>query len=274
MWSGSAKYMADQINLNPDSDGCYMAARQRAYSVYELFLRSLFFFLVSTINTIGFGLLCLLVKPFSLPCRYRVVRCFLRCELFLLAKICHVRYQVTGLDNIPIQHNGIIFSKHQSTWETFFLPTLFHDVAIILKKELLWVPFFGWGLAVTDPIAINRNNSQTALQQVLVRGASCLQAGRWVLIFPEGTRIPSGQVGQYHLGGARLAAATGAPVLPIAHNAGDYWPKRKFLKYPGTIQVMIGPLITSEHKLPKIILQEAKDWIEHAMLKISITQCS
>ncbi|OGT43414.1 MAG: hypothetical protein A3F42_03140 [Gammaproteobacteria bacterium RIFCSPHIGHO2_12_FULL_37_34] len=238
------------------------------YSTINLFIRSFVFSIYSWTTIPLYSFVCMLALAFPLSYRHALIRAYLRLYLHVLKYVCLINYQVKGLENIPHDRTGIILSKHQSTWETFFLPTIFHDPAIIVKKELLWVPFFGWGLATSDPIAIDRNNKSSAMQQVIEKGARCLQAGRWVLIFPEGTRIPAGQVGKYRLGGARLAVASGYPVIPIAHNAGYFWPKRKFIKQPGTIQVVIGPLIESKGRTPEEVLELTKNWIENTVKKI------
>jgi 1-acyl-sn-glycerol-3-phosphate acyltransferase len=132
----------------------------------------------------------------------------------------------------------------------------------------LWLPFFGWGLATIDPIAINRSKKTNAMEQIIKKGKVCLDAGRWILVFPEGTRIPYGKVGHYKAGGARLAVTTGYPVIPVAHNAGRYWSKRGFIKKPGTVQMVIGPLIETKNKTPDEVLAEVKDWIEGTIKKI------
>lgn len=234
----------------------------------NLFIRSLIFSIYSTLAIVFFGVLVSLAVVLPLRYRHVIIRCFLRLTIFMLKIICHIDYQIEGLKHIPKHRNGIVLSKHQSTWETFFLPLIFHQPVIIVKRELFWVPFFGWGLAVSDPIAINRKNKSSAMQQIIRQGKKRLDAGRWVLVFPEGTRIPSGTVGHYKLGGARLAAATGYPVLPIAHNAGRFWPRRGFIKQPGTVRLVIGPLIESEGQTAEQIMQRAKDWIENTMLRI------
>jgi len=216
-----------------------------------------------------YSFVCILALPLPLSYRHYLIRHYLRLYLYVLKRVCHIDYQIEGLENIPKNRTGIILSKHQSTWETFFLPTIFHDPAIIIKKQLLWVPFFGWGLAVSNPIAIDRNKTSSAMQQIIEKGKKCLQAGRWVLIFPEGTRIPFGKIGKYHLGGARLAIAAGYPIIPIAHNAGYYWPKRKFIKQPGTIHIVIGPLIESKNRTPEELMELAKNWIENTVEKIN-----
>ncbi len=234
----------------------------------NLFLRSLVFMIYSLSSIVIYSFVCLFSLLLPLTYRHCIIRAFLRAYIYVLKIVCRIDYKVEGLKNIPHNRKSIVFSKHQSTWETFFLPLLFHDPAIILKKQLLWIPFFGWGLAASQPIAINRSKKKSAMQQVIEQGKKCLEAGRFILIFPEGTRIPYGKVGKYHLGGARLAAATGYPITPVAHNAGLYWPKRSFIKHPGTIRVIIGPLIETQDRSPEEIMKSAKSWIEGTIAKM------
>jgi len=241
---------------------------QKKYSQINLLIRSLVFFVYSVISVFFYSVLVMCSVFFPLRFRYMLIRSFLRAYLLTLKIICLVDYRVEGFENIPKNRNGIVFSKHQSTWETFYIPTQFHDVAAVAKKELLWVPFFGWGFAASEPIFIDRKNKSTAMQQIISKGKKCLEEGRWIMFFPEGTRIPVGEVGNYKLGGARLAAASGYPVLPIAHNAGRFWPRRKFIKQPGTIQVVIGPLIESKGRTPEEIMALAKNWIEETMKRL------
>lgn len=234
-----------------------------------LFLRSLVFSVAMLVFAVLYSFVC--VAAFPLPLRYRcaVVMTWTRGIIWLLKVICKINYQISGWENVPTDRNGIVMSKHQSTWETFFLPGLFNQTAIILKRELQWIPFFGWGLAVTSPIAINRSDKSSAMTQIIEQGKKCLASGRWILIFPEGTRIAAGSVGKYRPGGARLAVETGYPVLPVAHNAGYFWPRRQFLKRPGTIQVVIGPLIETQGQSADKVLALTKEWIENTMLKIN-----
>lgn len=234
----------------------------------NLFIRSLIFSIVSIILIVICSTSCLLALPLPLRYRHRIVRFFLVLYLGALRVICGLSYRVEGLENIPDARYGVIFSKHQSAWETFFLPTIFHDPAVIAKRELLWVPFYGWGLAAADPILINRKDKSTAMQQIIRKGTKCLQDGRWILVFPEGTRVAVGHVGKYHLGGARLAVAAEAPVIPVAHNAGYFWPKRGFIKKPGTVSVVVGPLIETRGRAPDEVMDLAKNWIETTMLRI------
>lgn len=231
-------------------------------------IRSLLFSIIMIVITVPYSFISLCAKPLPLKYRYGLIMCWTSMMVWFLKVICRVDYHIDGLENIPKDRVAVILSKHQSTWETFYLPTLFNQAAIILKKELLYVPFFGWGLGITDPIAINRKDPKSAMDQIIQQGKAYLDAGRFILVFPEGTRIPPGHVGKYRLGGARLATATGYPVIPVAHNAGKHWKKRGFYKIPGTIRVVIGPLIETTNRRPEEVLEEAKNWIETTVLKL------
>lgn len=238
------------------------------YSQFNLFLRSFIFSVYSVVTIVLYSFVCLASVFCTLRFRHTIIRKYMHVYFYMLKVICHIDYRVEGLENIPKDRVGIIMCKHQSTWETFFLPQYFHTPAPIAKRELAWVPFFGWGLALCDPIFINRNDKKSAMQQIIDKGKRCLDDGRWVMVFPEGTRIPYGKVGHYRLGGTRLAVATGYPILPIAHNAGKFWPRRKFIKQPGTITVVIGPLIEPEGRKPDELLTLTKQWIETTMQRI------
>jgi len=241
---------------------------KKSYSPLNLFLRSLIFSIYSSITILLYSFICLASFLLPLRCRHFLIRVYMRVYFYILKVVCHIDYKIEGLENIPKNRNGIIMCKHQSTWETFFLPQYFHNPAAIAKRELVWIPFFGWGLAATDPIFINRHDKKSSMQQIIEKGKKCLEAGRWIMVFPEGTRVAPGTVGHYKMGGARLAAVTNYPVIPIAHNAGRFWPRRKFIKQPGTIHVVIGPLIESEGRKPEQILALTKDWIETTMRRI------
>lgn len=241
---------------------------RNTYSTPNLFIRSFIFWIFSLSMIVSYSLVSLFCFFFPLRFRHKVIRSFLIIYMFVLKKLCHINYIVEGKRHIAHMKSGVVLSKHQSTWETFFLPLIFHNPAMIAKRELLWVPFFGWGLAASEPITINRSNKSSAMQQIIKKGKQCLDAGRWVVFFPEGTRTAPGQVGKYHLGGARLATATGYSVVPVAHNAGRCWPKRKFIKRPGTIHVVIGAPIDPKNRTPEEVLELAKDWIESTMLRI------
>lgn len=175
---------------------------------------------------------------------------------------CRIRYQIQGVENIPKQP-VIILCKHQSAWETFALQVFFPMQAWVLKRELLWIPFFGWALASMKPIAIDRKQPRKALQKILKLGQQRLANHIWVVIFPEGTRVAPGEKKPYAISGALLATKTHCPILPVAHNAGHYWPKQGFIKYPGTIQVSIGTLIDPQGKKANEINELAEKWIEN-----------
>ena len=234
----------------------------------NLFVRSLIFFIYMPLSASVWSIVCIVLSPLPLDKRYGIVIHWTTHMIWVLKVLCHVDYKLEGAENIPKNRNGVILCKHQSAWETFFVPGLFNGPSIILKRELFWVPFFGWGLATVAPIAINRKNTSSAMEQIIKQGKMRLESGRWVLVFPEGTRIAPGHVGKYRLGGARLAVATGYPVIPIAHNAGRFWSKRKFIKRPGTIRVVIGPLIETVGRTPEDVLDEAKNWIEDTIVRI------
>jgi len=205
-------------------------------------------------------------QPF--PRRYRVSRYWSQFNLWWLRVTCRIDYQISGAEHIP-DRPVIVMAKHQSTWETLFLHQYLPPVAWVIKRELLWLPFFGWGLALLRPIAINRQAGASAVKQVIRQGVEHLRQGQWVLIFPEGTRVAPGIRKRYGMGGAVLAAHSGYPILPVALNAGEFWPRGCFLKRPGTVRVAFGPLIDSEGRSAHELNQQVEHWIETTMQVIS-----
>ena len=232
------------------------------------YIKSLIFSIFMIITTVFFSTTALLLLPLPFEVRYGFVRWFAVWNIWLLKSLCGLHYEIEGKENIP-QKTSIIFSKHQSTWETMALQLVFPPQTFVVKKELLWVPFFGWGLAALKSIAIKRGAGRSAIKQVVQQGKERLKDGIWVVIFPEGTRVRPGQHIRYKLGGAILAAESGYPVVPVAHNSGEYWPKKQFLKKPGTIKIVIGPPISSKDRKPEEILAEAETWIEATMERIT-----
>ena len=192
-----------------------------------------------------------------------VSRWWIAIMMWSLKHIIGLHYRVQGQDNIPSQP-AIICSKHQSGWETLALQQIFPPQVWVLKRELLRIPFFGWGLALLSPIAIDRAAAKEALNQLVQQGKSRLQQGFWVVIFPEGTRVPFGNRGKYRAGGAWLATQAQVPVVPVAHNAGAFWARNAFLKYPGTITVSIGQALhsTDYDNNPARLVRAAEAWIE------------
>jgi len=230
-----------------------------------LFLRSLLFALCQISSTLVFAPLSVVsgVLPFRL--RYRFITQWSYFNLWCAEKICGLRYTVEGREHIPTQP-CVILCKHQSAWETYALPCIFPQMlSWVCKRELLWIPFFGWGLAMMQPIAIDRKAGRRALEQLVEQGTARLNDGRSVVIFPEGTRVAPGRKGRYGIGGAMLSERSGYPVLPIAHNAGEFWPKRGFIKRPGVIRLVIGPLIQSSNKSATEINVQTETWIENEM---------
>ena len=181
--------------------------------------------------------------------------------LALARVLCGIHCRVEGREHLP-KEPCVILSKHQSAWETMAFQSIFPPQVQVLKRELLWIPFFGWALALMSPIAINRAKGRAALKELARLGAERLQQGFWVVIYPEGTRVAPGLRRKYQAGGAWLAARTGAPVVPVAHNAGLLWPKNAFLKRAGTITVRIGPAIATQGRKPEDIIGEVEEWIE------------
>uniref|UniRef100_UPI0035638266 lysophospholipid acyltransferase family protein n=1 Tax=Immundisolibacter sp. TaxID=1934948 RepID=UPI0035638266 len=200
------------------------------------FLRSLTFSAGMLATIIAYGALVPLVALLPFARRYAFTRHWARTNLRWLECTCGVRYRMVGRENLP-QQPVVVLSKHQSTWETLVFQEIFPPLVWVMKRELLWLPLFGWGLALGRPIAIDRGAGRRAMEQMLSQGQHRLDDGLWVVIFPEGTRMPPGQRGRYRPGGALLAARAGVPALPVAHNAGELWGKRRFLKRAGTITV-------------------------------------
>jgi 1-acyl-sn-glycerol-3-phosphate acyltransferase len=232
-----------------------------------IFIRSLIFSLLQLLITPVFTLLAILSFPFHPITRYRIISGWALIVLWLLRVLCGIRMEVRGAENIPAKP-AILLCKHQSAWETIALQKVFPPQVWVLKRELLWLPFFGWGLAMTSPIAIKRSDGKGAVKQLLRQGKERLEMGFCVVIFPEGTRIPYGQRGKYKIGGALLSAATGVPVVPIAHNAGKLWGRNSFMKHPGVITMSIGAAIDPAGLKAEEINKRAEEWIEAEVARI------
>ena len=226
-----------------------------------MILRSTLFALALCIVTPPYAVFALLTAPLPRMTRYRLISGWSRLVIRLARWILGIEWRVEGRENLP-SRPAVILSKHQSAWETMAFQLIFPPQVLVLKRELLWIPFFGWGLALMSPIAINRSRGMRALRTIARRGRERLAQGFWVVVFPEGTRVPPGAQREYHPGGAWLASASGAPVVPVAHNAGLLWPRNAFLKRSGTVTVRIGPPIEAADLDPKTINDLAKTWIE------------
>jgi len=185
--------------------------------------------------------------------------------------IMGIRYEIQGQENLPVGETSpaILLVKHQSTYETFLMPAIMpHPLAYVFKKELLYVPFFGWAIGSLDMIHIDRSQRSKAFAKVVEQGKALLARGVWVIMFPEGTRIPRGQRGSYKSGGTRLAIATGAPVIPVAVTSAKCWPRKAFIKYPGVVAVSIGKPIPSEGRDADELTREVEAWIEAEMHRL------
>lgn len=227
-------------------------------------LRSLIFFTGMLLSAIVYTPVALAAWPLSPVTRSNLIGWWAKMIVVWLRLTCGLRHRVVGLENLPAEP-CVILSKHQSAWETIAYQAIFPAQAWVLKRELLWIPVFGWGLAATRPIAIDRKAGVRALDDVVRQGIERLNGGRYVVVFPEGTRMPPGERGRYNPGGAMLASRAGAPVVPVAHNSGSFWSRRGFLKRPGVIEVRVGPPIEVQGKRPKQINAEAEAWIEAQM---------
>lgn len=233
-----------------------------------LVLRSLLFNFIMFSSVTIYALLSIGTFPFSPLTRYRFISRWARFIIWVLKVLCNLDYVVEGSEHLP-KTPSIILAKHQSTWETLAFQQIFPPQVWVLKGELLWVPFFGWGLAMTQPIAINRNDRKKAMEQIVEQGRNRLETGRCVVVFPEGTRVAVDERRRYGIGGAVLAARTGYPVVPVAHNAGYFWPRRGFIKRPGTIRVVVGPTIVSHGRTAEEIRQLVETWIETTMIRLN-----
>jgi len=231
-------------------------------------LRSIIFLVGGLLITAVFGILV----PGGMVVGFRgaawMARTYTRVMLKWIEWSVGIGYHVEGLENVP-DFPVVLMAKHQSAWETLFIESRFPPQCWIVKKELLWLPFVGWSLMAIRAIAIDRSSGQSAREQIVEQGALRLSQGMWVSIFPEGTRIAPGKAGRYGIGGAMLATRTGTPILPIAHNAGEYWPRYAFRKRAGTITVVIGPLIQTAGRDVLSVHNEVQSWIEGSMRRIS-----
>lgn len=225
-------------------------------------IRSIVFQMIFLPSTAVFALLVLLAWPLPLAARETVARGWCRLVLVLLRIVCGVRYRVEGLEHLPAGP-AVILSKHQSAWETIAFRAIFPvQLSWVIKKSLFRIPFYGWALKALEEIGIDRDAGREALRQIERFGLAHLQAGRWVVIFPEGTRTRPGESGKYAQGGARLACAAGVAVVPVAVDSGRCWPADDWRRYPGTITVCIGPAIETAARNPAEVIRASRDWIE------------
>lgn len=234
-----------------------------------MIIRNFFFYLGILPATILFTLIgcCSFFFPFKI--RYYLITRWSHFFIFWAKITCGLNYAIEGTKNLP-KKNAIVLSNHQSMWETVFMQVLLPEQTWVLKKELLYIPIFGWGLALLEPIAINRKNFNS-VKELIQQGQKRLEKNRWVIIFPEGTRVAPKVKHRYSRSGAALAEATGFPVVPIAHNAGYFWPRGFFIKKPGTIKMAIGPMIDPKGKTATQLNELVENWIREKSLELIST---
>lgn len=230
-------------------------------------LRSLLFGLGLVVTIPPYALFSFLTFPFSVRTRYRIISSWTTIAMWMVRHVLGIRHRVIGRENLPAQPS-VILSKHQSAWETLAFQRIFPPISFVLKRELLRIPFFGWGLAQMPFIAIDRGAGKDALAQVVEQGGARLEEGFWVVVFPEGTRVAPGKSARYKIGGAWLATHVGCEVVPVAHNAGEFWPKNAWVKRPGEITVSIGPPIPAKGRTPDEVNADAQAWIEAEMRRL------
>ncbi|HUL97219.1 MAG TPA: lysophospholipid acyltransferase family protein [Usitatibacter sp.] len=231
-------------------------------------LRSVVFLLGAIFITAPFGIAVPSGRLLGRRMPFRIARLYAQVMLVWIEWSLAIRCEVSGWEHVP-KSPTVVMSKHQSAWETLFLEGRLPDQCWIVKKELRWLPFVGWGLMAIECIAIDRSSGQAAREQIVAQGAQRLREGVWVTIFPEGTRVAPGKRGRYGIGGALLATRTGTPILPIAHNAGEFWGRYAFKKRSGVIKVVVGPLIATQGRDAISVHNEVEDWIEGQMRLIS-----
>jgi 1-acyl-sn-glycerol-3-phosphate acyltransferase len=232
-------------------------------------LRSAVYLLLLTVTVIpwAFVVLAAIVRPVAT--RYRLCTMWTRFAIRAARHVCGITWRVEGWDKLP-DGPAILLPKHQSTWETFWLPSFLpRQLTFVYKRELHLVPFFGWAMATLKMINIDRSRGQDAFEQVVKQGAEHLRDGWWIVIFPEGTRTPPGSTRRYKTGGSRLAVRTGTPVVPIAVNSGEVWPRRMFLKVPGEVTVSIGAPIATEGRTAEQVASLVESWIETEMRRLA-----
>ena len=237
------------------------------------FLRSVLHMAVMALSIVPCALLIVLSAAVGVgaAARYKVAQFWLWLSIQAARVILGIEYRTQGFENLPAGQTSpaILLVKHQSTWETFLMPAIMpHPLAYVFKKELLSVPFFGWAMGRMDMIHIDRSQRAQAFTKVVTQGKRLMDQGVWVIMFPEGTRIPRGQKGVYKTGGTRLAIEAGVPVVPIAVTSAKCWPTKAFVKKPGIVDISIGKAISSEGRQPEELMQEVENWIESEMRRL------
>jgi len=230
-------------------------------------LRSILFTTFLFVSVLPYALVVTLARPFGTRASYLVAMNWVRLNMAACKGLCRLNISIEGKEHIP-DTNCVVFLKHSSAYETIAQFLVLPRQTWVLKRELIWAPFFGWALACLHPIAINRSAGRTAVEQVIKQGKNRLAEGLWVMIFPEGTRMRAGETRRYGVSGTLLAQEAGTLLLPIAHNAGDFWPRRGWRKLPGTVRFVIGPPVDPKGRDPREVNAEIQDWIESKVAEL------
>ncbi|ODN43000.1 lysophospholipid acyltransferase family protein [Piscirickettsia litoralis] len=228
-------------------------------------IRSIIYYIIVGIITVFISITSIITLPLPFKIRYNYIMAFCPIALLCARWICGIRCNIEGKEHLSGEKVAVIISNHQSAWETFLFPTIFPPLAIIIKKSLLKIPFWGWSFASLEPIAINRDDGKKAMLQILRQGKAAVDKGRWIVIYPEGTRSQPGEIAPFKKGSGILAASLHQPIFPIAHDAGKCWPKNSFIKYPGTVNVRIGNKIDTKNKKHDQINSECYEWIKEQL---------
>jgi len=226
-----------------------------------MLVRSVLFTLLMALSVLPWSVVVVLGRLGGYPVSYALVVAWVRAVFWLLDKLCRLNFRVEGAENIP-QGNAVVLLKHSSAYETLVQFLLFPRQCWVVKRELLWAPFLGWAVAAVRPIAIDRDAGQRAVAQVLAKGKARLDEGHWVMVFPEGTRMPPGETRRYGVSGVLLAQAANRLLVPVAHDAGDYWPRRGWRKRPGTVTFRIGRPVDPAGREPRKVNEQIQAWIE------------
>lgn len=232
-----------------------------------MLIRSVIFTILLFVSVLPWSVVVVMGRLISYPTAYALVIVWIRAIFWLLDKLCRLTFRVEGAENVPAQ-NGVALLKHSSACETLAQYFLFPRQCWVIKRELLWAPFLGWAIAAVRPIAINRSAGHQAVSQVLQKGKARLEEGHWVIIFPEGTRMPPGQTRRYGMSGTLLAQAAGRLLVPVAHDAGDFWPRRGWRKRPGIITFRIGKPIDPAGRDARVVNDEIQAWVESQVAEL------
>ncbi len=235
-----------------------------------IYFRSILYLVFLVLTLIPYTIICFIFSFTSVKLRYKLMIKWPKLVLWGAFIICGIRWQVKGIENLPSDSAAIILSNHQSTWETlYFLAKIPRKICYIYKRELHFIPFFGWSLASLNMISINRSKNREAFLQILQKGRKCLEEGCWPVLFPEGTRVEYGKLAKFKMGGILLSIETNTPIIPIAHDSGKCWNNRNpFIKSPGLITVSIGPIIRPDNLSPEELNQKVRNWIQNELESI------